>query len=94
MPKQKKEAEHNCWSCVYNQKIPGDCHIGCRNIETLVTAVPRHRWPGCGAFPIAFDPSIIIAPCPIWSDDPKLRPTEEDNPMLTMIRIFTSIGRM
>ena len=46
-----------CYSCAHAKEIPGDCHIRCTN----PTAKPlRKIWPGCGVFPIMFDPNTVF----------------------------------
>lgn len=71
-----------CATCVHMVPIPGDAHIACNN----PTASPKRRsWPGCGVFPLNYDP-LIVTECGGHSADPK--DGLPDNPMARVLRAF------
>lgn len=46
-----------CEGCKNRIPIPGNCHIGCKNVSAKAQI---KRWPGSGIWPLTFDERIVI----------------------------------
>jgi hypothetical protein len=73
-----------CNGCVHAVEIPGNCHIGCNNPK----AQPERRtWPGCGMWPLNYDPSTVES-CDGYSRDKADRIERKEDPLVELARIL------
>lgn len=79
-----------CHDCVHRITIPGNCHIGCNNPAAKSV---RKKWPGCGVWPLSFDPNIVVE-CQGYSNNPQDKKPVNEDPLIGFLRILTGIGRL
>lgn len=70
-----------CYKCKYRVPIPGNYHIGCSNKQAQPV---RKLWPGCGLFPVAFDPNTVFD-CSV-SEEGAPQPPDQDP--LSLLRLL------
>jgi hypothetical protein len=79
-----------CYDCVHKINIPGNCHIGCNNLN----ARPKVRtWPECGLWPLNYDPATVVS-CEGYSNNPQDKKPVNDDPLIEFLRILAGAGRL
>ena len=58
MPQPSKP---DCFSCKFQQTLPGDCHIACVNRRARVTGNPHGIKHGWFMWPYNFDPLWLVS---------------------------------
>lgn len=79
-----KQPSKHCGKCVHIITIPGNCHIGCANINAKPAL---RRWPGCGIWPLNFDAATVES-CNGYSDNPNDKITHKENPLMELARLI------
>lgn len=74
-----------CANCVHRIRIPGNRHIGCNNDAAVAV---RKVWPGCGIFPLKFDPNTVVD-CNGFSDKEEDRLPADTNPLIELARLLS-----
>lgn len=57
----------NCWSCVWNKEIPGDCHLSCDAPGPTVELNHVGVRKGWCRFPFNFDP-VWVTKCDSYEE--------------------------
>jgi len=77
-------ASKYCGKCVHIINIPGNCHIGCANLNAKPT---RKMWKGCGIWPLNFDTATVES-CDGYSENQNDEIDRKETPLLELMRLL------